>query len=37
MGVVALMGPEPSLHLVVNSRDVIMVPHPAHLPHGLHL
>ena len=37
VGMVALMGLEPSLHLSVNSRDIIMVPCPAHLPHALHL
>ena len=33
--VAALMGLEPLLHPAVNSRDVITVPHPVHLPHGL--
>ena len=36
-GGVVLTGLEPSLHRAVDSRDVIAVPHPTHLPHGLHL
>ena len=35
MVVAALMGLEPSLYPAVNSRDVIVVPRPAHLPCGL--
>ena len=34
-GGAVLMGLEPSLHLAVNSRGAVMVPHPAQLPHGL--
>ena len=32
VGVAALTGLKPWLHLAVDSKDVIAVPHPTHLP-----
>ena len=37
VGVAVLTGLEPSLHLAVDSKDIVAAPCPTHLPRGLHL